>query len=220
MFFNYNFELLDKLNNNLLVQVLAYISYGFYVTAKQIKVYFIDKFLNWFIETSCLAKFVQLPEIEIWKSSFSWQNINLLACNLIEYHIIWVISLKWRFSYFVVSVLASGAERHDSGNGYIEGFLLVSVSIEFSFLIRLVSLLIINFESNSNGFGIICVFDDIKNCAMIPSTKGLLTVNDIPDFKIHSPLEIIGLGGIGCNFEWIFIDGDGSVMNVIKVFDF
>ena len=55
---------------------------------------------------------------------------------------------------------------------------------------------------------------------MVPSAKGILTVDDITLLEVHSPLKILGPGLIRCNIKGTLIRIDSFFMQIIQILNF
>lgn len=59
--------------------------------------------------------------------------------------------------------------------------------------------------------------NDLENSAMVPSTKGILTINQIANLQGHPPVKILGLGHILRNLERGLIHSSSLFIDIIQV---
>lgn len=217
MFFDGSFYLFHKLNNNLLVQVSAYVPDGLYIAAQKLKVNVLEHFFNRLVKTTHFTECIQFLEVELRKGSFSGKCVHFLSIYLFEDHIVRVVCLERGFSDFVVSVLACRAEGHDFWDSNVESFFLISKTVELTILIVLVSVFIVDFVSDPHRFAAIVMIIDLDNSTMIPATKRILTINQITLLESHPPLKIMGLALIQRNLKRMSIDRNGPFIDIIQI---
>ena len=104
--------------------------------------------------------------------------------------------------------------------GYVDLLVIACETKVFPILVLLGAFFIIHFEYNFGLLSIFVLLNDLNNCASVPSTIVILTIDFIVDFQVHPPFEVVGLGLVGGDHVAIAVDSGGLLIVVVLILYF
>ncbi len=96
MFLDCNFYFFDKEYDDLFVEIGADAANSFNIAANKLEIDLVLHFLERFVKASHLSKSIEFLEIKLGECSFAWKGIYFLAVDLLENHVVGVVSLEGR----------------------------------------------------------------------------------------------------------------------------